>query len=447
MSAKPYEVTVLGVTGFTGRQAVRALLHRAANRPLRWAVAGRNREKLQALVTESVPAAAPQPGILLADLGDAVSLQNLAAQTDVLLNLAGPYALTGEAVVQACITHGTHHLDLTGETFWVQQLIARHHAAARAAQVKIIPCCGYEALPFDIATLWAAQQVRDRFNEPCREVKVVVSFTGRRIKSVKDAVSGGTVASMKMLLEHDHSDCVRNPACLLPVDAADSAEVARRNAYRFVPQFDADLGCVTAPTIPAPFINPPIVLRTQALLAAEPGSQVPLFSADFRYVEAMSMASLVPAVSFLPKASNLPLQWAAAAALAAPLAGLSAAIAGPLEFQRQGLRKLIDWLAPKAGDGPSDDALDGTGYAFDIVATSSSGKALRGRMEAQGHPGYRSTPEMAVTAAVGLARGELGRNGQYGIVTPAVGLGIEAIAALREAGVEFSLVAAAHAKG
>ena len=64
-------------------------------------------------------------------------------------------------------------------------------------------------------------------------------------------------------------------------------------------------------------------------------------------------------------------------------------------------------------------------------------------MEAQGHPGYRSTPEMAVTAAVGLARGELGRTGQFGIVTPAVGLGIEAVAALREAGVEFSVVAAA----
>ena len=47
---------------------------------------------------------------------------------------------------------------------------------------------------------------------------------------------------------------------------------------------------------------------------------------------------------------------------------------------------------------------------------------------------------MAVTAAVGLARGELGRTGQCGIVTPAVGLGIEAVAALREAGVAFSVV-------
>ena len=135
-------------------------------------------------------------------------MQKLAAQTSVLLNLAGPYAPSGEAVVQACIGQGTHYLDLSGETFWVQQLIARHHRAAQAAKVRIIPCCGYEALPFDLTALWAATQVRDRFGEACSEVKLVVSFTGKRITHIKDAVSGGTVASMRSLLEFDSSDCV-----------------------------------------------------------------------------------------------------------------------------------------------------------------------------------------------------------------------------------------------
>jgi short subunit dehydrogenase-like uncharacterized protein len=448
MSAKPFEVIVLGATGFTGRQAVRALLHRAASRPLRWAVAGRNADKLRALVHDAVPAPAAQPGIVLADVSDLASLQTLAGQTDVLLNLAGPYALHGEAVVQACIAHGTHHLDLTGETFWVQQLIARQHAPAQAAQVKVIVGCGYESMPFDLATLWAAHRVREHFKQPCREVKLVLSLTGKRIKRLQDAVSGGTVGSLQTMLEHDHTDCVRNPACLLPLDAPNAPEVARRNAYHLAPRFDADVGCVVAPTIPAPFVNPPIVLRTQALLAAaagagQGGAESLLYSPDFRYVEAMSMASLVPSVSFLPKGSTLPLQWLAAAALAAPLANLSAALAGPLQFQRQGLRKLVAWLAPKPGAGPSDEVLDGTGYAFDIFATAADGQTLRGRMEAQGHLSGRSTPEMAVTAAVGLARGELGDTGQFGIVTPAAGLGIEAVAALREAGVEFSLVASA----
>jgi short subunit dehydrogenase-like uncharacterized protein len=373
--------------------------------------------------------------VVVADGTHADTLQAMAAQGAVVLNLAGPYAITGESVVQACIAHGTHHLDLSGETFWVQQLISRHHRAAKAAQVKIIASCGYEALPFDLGTLWMGQQVRERFGEPCREVKIVVSFTGKRITSFADAVSGGSVASLRSLLEYDTTDCVRNPACLLPADALTASETAQRNAYRFVPHYDEDVQAVTAPSIPAPFVNPPIVLRSHALLAGSGW-----FTDDFRYSESVNMKSLVPSVSFLPEASTLPLQWAAAASLAAPLANLSAALAGPLKFERQPLRKLVDWVAPKSGEGPGEEALSQTGYAFDLFALSESGRKLRARMDAQGHPGYRSAPEMAVTAAVGLARGTLGNTPHFGVVTPATGLGIEAVDAMREAGLAFSIV-------
>jgi len=436
MPAKPLDVIIFGATGFTGRQAVTAMIHRTATQPLRWAVAGRDADRLRAIVAELLPAAAEQPGIVVADATNSDALHAMASRTRVLLNLAGPYAQTGEGVVQACIANGTHYIDLTGETFWIQQLIARHDRAAKAAKVKIIPCCGYEALPFDIATLWAAKQLHDRCAEPCREVKIVVSFVGKRITSVVDAVSSGTVASLSSLLELDTTDCVRNPACLLPLDASNAQEVAERNAYSFVPHFDEEVQAVTAPTIPAPFINPPIVLRSQALL----GASSELFTRDFRYREAMSMKSMVPNVSFLPDAATLPLQWAAAASLSAPLANLSAALAGPLKFERGALRKLIDWLAPKQGRGPSDDVLAQTGYTFDIFAVSQNGKKLRGRLDAQGHPGYRATPEMVVTAAVGLAKGTLGRTSHFGIVTPATGLGIEAVGALRDAGVTFSVI-------
>lgn len=435
MSAKAFDVVVFGATGFTGRQAVLAMVHRAATQPLKWAVAGRDPEKLRSLVAELVPPLAEQPGVIVADANNLDALQAMAAQAKVLLNLAGPYALTGEGVVQACIANGTHYLDLTGETFWVQQLIARHHRAAQAFQVKVIPSCGYEALPFDLATLWAAHQLHERTQEACREVKVVVSFIGKRIGHPRDAVSGGTVASLRSLLELDTTDCVKNPACLLPPESTTAAEVAQRNAYRFIPHFDEDVQAVTSPTLPAPFVNPPVVLRSWALMA-DSG----LFSSDFRYREAMNMKSLVPSVSFLPDASTLPLQWAAAASLGAPLANLSAAVAGPLRFERGPLRKLVEWLSPKSGEGPSEEALSGTGYALDIFAVSVNGKKLHGRMDAQGHPGYRSTPEMAVTAAVGLARGTLGRTSHFGVVTPATGLGLEAVGAMREAGLVFSVV-------
>ena len=107
--------------------------------------------------------------------------------------------------------------------------------------------------------------LKARTGEACREVKLVVSFTGKRITRPKDAVSAGTVASMRSLLELDTTDCVRNPACLLPPDSDVMAAVAKRNAYRFAPRYDEDVLAVTAPTVPAPFINPPVVLRAVAL--------------------------------------------------------------------------------------------------------------------------------------------------------------------------------------
>ncbi len=436
MADRAYDVIVFGATGYTGRQAVLAMVHRAATQPLRWAVAGRHAERLRALVAEVVPPMSEQPGIVVADASNLQSLQVMAAQGAVVLNLAGPYALHGESVVQACIASGTHHLDINGETFWVQQLISRHHRAARRDQVKVIVSCGYESMPFDVGAMWLAQQVHERFGETCREVKIVVSYKGKRITSLGDAVSGGTLASLDSLLEHDTTDCVRNPACLLPAEALTAGEVARRNAYRLAPRYDEDVQAVTAPTLPAPFINPPVVLRSQALLA-----DTGWFASDFRYTEALNMKSLVPSVPFLPESSTLPLQWAAAASLSVPLANLSAALAGPLRFERQPLRKLVEWVAPRSGQGPSEEVLSGSGYAFDMYAMATSGRRLQARMEAQGHPGYRSTPEMAVTAAVGLARGTLGHAPHYGIVTPSTGLGLEAVGAMRDAGLTFSIVA------
>ena len=257
MADKQFDVAILGATGFTGQQALRAL-HQIATGPLRFAVAGRNPEKLRKAVADNVPTGAAQPEVVSVDATDLDALASLAASTRVLLNLAGPYALTGEGVVQACIANGAHYLDLSGETFWVRQLIARHHRAAERARVKIIACCGYESLPFDLAMLWAARALRDRYGAAAREVKIVVSFTGKRISRIADAVSGGTVASLRMMLEHDRTDSVRNAACLLPdAESPHAKMVARRNAVRFVPHFDEDVQAVTAPTVPAPFVNPP----------------------------------------------------------------------------------------------------------------------------------------------------------------------------------------------
>jgi len=432
-AGKPFELILLGATGYTGRQALRAVLRQRPEAHI--AVAGRNEAKLRALLDEMLPPGAQAPKILTADIRESESLQALARQGHVLFNLAGPYHATGDAVVAACIAAGTHYLDLSAETFWMQRLVREQHDAAVRAGVKIMPCAGYESLPFDLATLWAAHQLRDVAGEPCASVKVGVTVTGRLITDPRDLVSGGTAASVLELLAHDRSDCLRDMACLLPPGAPEHDEVARRNALQWLPRYDTDLQSVLAPTLPGPFINPPVILRGIAL-----AQDATLFSSDFSYQEGTPMARLLPGAGrWLPQQASRALQWAMAASVAAPLANLSASIAGPLRFQRQALRALLQRLVPKPGTGPSERALDAIGYELEVVARGARGARFRGRVVAQGHPGYRSTPEMAVCVALGLADGSLGRTPHVGIVSPAAGLGIEAVAALRAAGVRFTV--------
>ncbi len=428
---KPLDLVLLGATGFTGRQAVRAVLRQRPD--ARWAVAGRDAAKLQALVDQRVPAGVRRPKIIVADTRDSAALLAMARQAKVVFNLAGPYHATGDAVVAACIEAGTHYLDLSAETFWIQRLVHEQHDAAVRRRVKIMPCAGYEALPFDLATLWAATQLRRQCGEPCASVTIAVSITGRPITRAQDLVSGGTAASVHEILAHDHTDCLRNMACLLPLDAPDADAVAERNALAWVPRYDADADAVLAPTLPGPFINPPVVLRGVVLM-----DDATLFDADFRYCEGTNMGRVLPGLRWLPQRASLALQWGAAAAVAVPLANLCASVTGPLQFQRQWLAQWLKRLSPKPGQGPREKALDAIGVELDVFARGVGGARFRGRVTAQGHPGYRSTPEMVVCVALGLADGTLGRTPHFGIVSPAAGLGIEAVPALAAAGVTFT---------
>jgi short subunit dehydrogenase-like uncharacterized protein len=89
----------------------------------------RSADKLRAIVAELVPPAVEQPGIV-APTSPASSRAGDGRQAQVVLTVAGPYAIGSEAVVQACIANGTHHLDHQ-RTFWGNEITARHHRRGR----------------------------------------------------------------------------------------------------------------------------------------------------------------------------------------------------------------------------------------------------------------------------------------------------------------------------
>src|SRR4051794_20943187 len=130
-AARQYDLVLFGGTGFTGGLTADYL---AAHAPaeMRWALAGRNRAKLDAVAARLAAAApeAPKPDVLLADAADEATLREIAGKARVVLTTVGPYALYGWALVAACAAAGTAYCDLTGEPEFVDRVWVDHHAEA-----------------------------------------------------------------------------------------------------------------------------------------------------------------------------------------------------------------------------------------------------------------------------------------------------------------------------
>src|SRR5581483_9388408 len=123
MPERDYDVVVFGATGFTGALTAEYLA-RSAPAETRWALAGRNRNKLAAKRTDlaEINPACAELSLLQADVGDADSLRKVAEATKVVITTVGPYIRYGEPLVAACAAAGTAYVDLTGEPEFVDRM-------------------------------------------------------------------------------------------------------------------------------------------------------------------------------------------------------------------------------------------------------------------------------------------------------------------------------------
>jgi short subunit dehydrogenase-like uncharacterized protein len=97
MRKTTYDVVLYGASGFVGKQTVRYFAEHADDK-VRWAIAGRDRQKLELVRAE----VGIDVDILVADSQDPMEIDSIVSQTRVLLNTAGPFALYGDAIVDAC---------------------------------------------------------------------------------------------------------------------------------------------------------------------------------------------------------------------------------------------------------------------------------------------------------------------------------------------------------
>src|SRR3954453_4937868 len=154
MAEREHDIVLFGATGFTGALTAEYLAQHAPD-GLRWALAGRNRAKLEALAGRlgiDVP-------LLHADVEDEASLRSVAESARVVITTVGPYVHYGEPLVAACAAAGSDYVDLTGEPEFVDRMWALHHAEAVRSGARLVHCCGFDSIPHDLGAYFTVKQL------------------------------------------------------------------------------------------------------------------------------------------------------------------------------------------------------------------------------------------------------------------------------------------------
>jgi len=387
MSEQPdFDIVIYGASGFTGRLVAEYLSGCKAH-GLRWAMAGRNAEKLAA-VRDEIGAAA-DTSLVVADAAEPGSLRRLAAQTRCIISTVGPYQLYGSELVAACAQAGTDYVDLCGEPLWMRDMIAAHQDTARASGARIVFSCGFDSIPFDLGVLYLQDAARERFGKTCSRVR-------GRVRAMNGEFSGGTAASLgatmsRVKAEPELFNALTNPFCLAegfegPAQPADNK-----------PYEDEVLGQWVAPFIMAA-INTKNIHRSNALMGHPYGE-------DFCYDEMM-----------LTGPGEQGKAVAEMVARANPLAGEN---------------------VPRPGEGPSREKREAGNYDVVFVGSTAEGE-LRAAVSGDMDPGYGSTSKMIAESAVCLIEDCAEVPG--GIYTPAPALGQRLIRRLMaHAGLNFRL--------
>lgn len=405
MAERELDLVLLGATGFTGSLVAEYLAGRYGGE-LRWALAGRDRAKLQSLAARLRVPGLP---VLVADSHAPGSLADLVGRARVVCTTVGPYSLHGSALVAACAEAGTHYCDLAGETHWIRRMIDAHGERAAATGARIVHACGFDSIPSDLGCLFLQHRALDFHGSPCGEV-------GMRVRRLRGGFSGGTVASMLATLELARRDrdvrrILGDPYCLNPAGERQGAD----GGDEFRPAKDGLSRGWIAPFVMAP-VNTRVVRRSHALLGWPWGR-------EFRYSEAMSTGR--GASGFLR-----------AAAVSSALGGfVTAASAAPL---RRAMQRLF---LPAPGEGPDAEAREAGGFEMLFLGRHAALEApMRVRVTGQRDPGYGATSRMLGEAAVCLALDAERLPVGGGSWTPATAMGAILIDRLqRAAGLSFAV--------
>jgi short subunit dehydrogenase-like uncharacterized protein len=133
---------IYGANGYTGELVARE----AVKRGLKPILAGRSQTKVEPLAKEL--------NLIFRtfSLEDKKSLEYTLKEVDFVLHCAGPFSLTSQPMVEACLRLGKHYLDITGEIA-VFEAMAKRDTAAKKAGIMVMPGVGFDVVPSDCLAL------------------------------------------------------------------------------------------------------------------------------------------------------------------------------------------------------------------------------------------------------------------------------------------------------
>jgi short subunit dehydrogenase-like uncharacterized protein len=354
-SSSKFDIVVYGATGFTGQLVAEYLATHYRDDPqLRWAMAGRNLDKL-ARVRDAIGAPADTP-LIVADASDPASLKAMIDQTKSVVTTVGPYLLYGNELVAACAGSGTDYFDLCGEVPWMRRMIDAHQVTAERSGARIVFSCGYDSVPFELGAFYCQETAKKVLGAPVPRVK-------GRIRAMKGTFSGGTAASTKAIFDAAAKDqtlvaLLRNHFALTPGFQGPKQPPGNR------PVYDDDLQTWLAPFFMSN-INTRNVLRSNMLMGFPYGR-------DFVYDEMQ--------------------------------------IAGPGEDGEAEAKRIVaannkmTATVPKPGEGPTKEEREGGYYDLLFAGLAPDGRQVRVSVHGDRDPGYGSTSKMISECAICLLR-------------------------------------------
>ena len=386
---KDFDVIIYGATGFTGRLVAEYLQSEYGGTDLKWAMAGRSMEKLQAVRAQmAIPDNIP---LIVADSNDPQSLSAMCDQGRAVITTVGPYQLYGEPLLKAAASSGCDYVDLCGEPAWMRDMIELYDSAAKQSGARIVLSCGFDSIPFDMGVYFLQNHARSTYGGPCTHIR-------GRVRAMQGTFSGGTAASFMETMKRagqqpEILDWLKDPFTLVP------DFTGPKQPHGAKPIFEEDLNSWSAPFIMAS-INTKNIHRSNALMGHSYGQ-------DFIYDEMM--------------------------------------FTGPGEAGQTMAEQVVKHNVfgdnpPKPGEGPSKEERENGFYDVLFIGTTQGGTMISASVKGDKDPGYGSTSKMLAEAALTLLNQDSDSPIGGGVYTPAPAMGSDLIDRLTEhAGLNFTL--------